>query len=390
MKAAHRLAAACAAVLAALAAALGAAPAQAQVDPYYPYVEEDLAFTDVAPGDSLDVNPRFRQEAPLPADTAALAVSFSGPGRDGLMIDGAEAVAGYDNCKRGLLDDPVGVACVFTDLTDLPGQVFTFTGPVTYTVDAEAPGPLGVCACGWGMSAVTAETLAVEYHFVNGEPWWDPDSTNLLGITPADGWDGPPSGDPYPQYGSIAIETSDHPYDLAVEGAAFAGAEGDTVSAVVEATNLGPADAIFQHPSPGSYTLRGRLPGGAELVSLEPQWQWECAEDVPAGYDFACTTGSIGVGETLGLGLEVRITDAADTSDGLVEIDAVRDGGVPLLDADLANNTAALTLDADAPAGPAAKLPETGAPLSGWIAAAGAVLAAGAALLIVARRRSPA
>lgn len=389
MKAAHRLAGA--AAIATLAAALGAAPAQAQ-NSYYPYTEEDLAFTDVAPGDSVEVNPRFLQEDPLPADTAAVVVTFGGSGRGGWPVDGAEATAGYDNCKLVLSGDNWnGISCYFLDFPDLPGQLLTLTGPVDYTVDAGAPGPLAVCACSYGVSAIDADELAWEI----GTPDWDPGSPNLLHLTTADAWDGP--GD-----GRITVETSERPYDLTVEPIAVAGDEGDEVETAFSAANLGPADALKLHPD-GSYTVRGQLPGGLELVALESDENWECLDpaDLAAAYaaagetaldrfDFACTIDAIGSGDASDLPFTVRIADADDTTDGAVEIDAVRDEGVPLLDGDLANNTAAFTLDADAPAGPAAKLPETGAPLSGWITAAGAVLAAGAALLVLARRRSPA
>ncbi|PRY59123.1 LPXTG cell wall anchor domain-containing protein [Glycomyces artemisiae] len=388
MKAAHRLAGA--AAIAALAAALGAAPAQAQHS-YYPYTEEDLAFTDVAPGDSVEVNPRFLQEDPLPADTAAVVVTFGGSGRGGWPVDGAEATAGYDNCKRITPGDNWnGVSCYFLDPPDLPGEILTLTGPVEFHVDEGLPGPLAACACSYSASVIDADELAWQI----GAPDWDPGSPNLLHLTTADAWDGP--GD-----GRITIETTASTYDLAVDPITVAGSEGDEAQTAFSAANLGPANAPFLHPD-GSYTVRGQLPGGLDLVSLESNEHWECldpadlaaaheaAETALDRFDFACTTNQLDAGDEYGLSFTVRIADAGDTTDGAVEIDAVRDEGVPLLDGDLANNTAAFTLDADAPAGPAAKLPETGAPLSGWLAAAGATLATGAALLVLARRRSPA
>ncbi|MFC6471693.1 hypothetical protein ACFQS3_13600 [Glycomyces mayteni] len=217
MKASHpiRLAAAFAAVvLAALAAAVTAAPAQAQGDPYHPYLHSDLSFTDVAPGSTVEVNPRFRQEEPLADFTAAVVVSFTGSARDGWPVDGAEATADYDNCKRlSSGDNWNGVSCYFLDPPDLPGQLLTLTGPVDYLVDADAPGSTAVCACGYGVSAIDADELAWQI----GTPDWDPDAPDLLRLTTADAWDGP-SADPYPRLGgTISMETAGGPDDPATD-----------------------------------------------------------------------------------------------------------------------------------------------------------------------------
>ncbi|MEU6248255.1 hypothetical protein [Glycomyces sp. NPDC047010] len=205
MKASHRPAAVlAAAVLAALAAAFTAAPAQAQDDPYHPYTHSDLSFTGAAPGAAVEVAPRFRQEAPLPADTAAVVVTFSGSTADGWPVDGAEATADYDNCLRiSSGDNWNGVSCYFLDFPDAPGQVFTLTGPVDYLVDADAPASTAVCACAYGAAAIDAAELA----FQIGTPGWDPASPDLLRLEPAASWDGPGAG-PHPRLsGAIAIET---------------------------------------------------------------------------------------------------------------------------------------------------------------------------------------
>ncbi|RRR96409.1 LPXTG cell wall anchor domain-containing protein [Glycomyces terrestris] len=393
-----RLAAAAAALLAAAAAA----PAQAQAQdehPYQPYLHADLAFTGVDPGGSVEVNPRFLQDAALPADTGAILVQFGGPARNGQTVDGLEVDAPYDNCFTGssFFDDPRGRACFFTEFEDLPGEVFTFTGPATYTVDPDAPGPFEVCACAYTVQAVSADELDLY-----GVPWWDPDSPNLLGLTTADTWDGPGASDP--EFGGdITIETTEHPYDLAVADVPVAGGAGDTVETAVEASNAGPAGALFQNMEPGSYTLRGQLPAGLELVSFDPDSAWECLDpaDLEAEYDraaaegtaldrfdFACFTLSVEAGAELPLGLTVRIADAEATAGGLVEIDAVRDGGVPpLLDADLGDNTAVFDVEVDADATAPPKLPATGNETAAGLAAAAAAVLAGAALLALARRR---
>ncbi|MEU5875375.1 hypothetical protein AB0A73_27905 [Glycomyces sp. NPDC047369] len=201
-----RLAAASAAVLAALAAAFPASPAQAQAqDPYHPYTHSDLSFTGVAPGSAVEVNPRFLQEEALPADAAAVVITFGGSARDGWPVAGVEATADYDNCRRiSSGDNWNGVSCYFLDFPDVPGQVLALSGPVDYLVDAGASGPLADCGCSYGVAAVDAAELA----FQIGVPDWDPGSPDLVHLAAADSWDGPGAG-PNPRLsGRIAIEAS--------------------------------------------------------------------------------------------------------------------------------------------------------------------------------------
>ncbi|GAA1676752.1 hypothetical protein GCM10009830_24330 [Glycomyces endophyticus] len=258
-----RLAAAAAALIGAALAA--PAPAQAQDgDPYHPFLHADLAFTGVAPGGAVEVNPRFTQEAALSPETAAIVIAFSGSFDDeGQTTAGARADADYDNCRPGYFDDPRGTTCIVTEFTDLPGAILTLTGPVVYTVDADAPALADACACAYGVSAVTAEDLATDFPGFT----WDPESENLVGLTTADAWDGPGSG-PNPDLGGdIAITTAGGPDE-------------PTAEPTPEAS--GPASAAPKLPETGA-PVGPVVSGAAALVALGMVFAAAAARRRPAG-----------------------------------------------------------------------------------------------------------
>jgi hypothetical protein len=320
--------------------------------PHQPFIHGDVAASDAAPGSSVAVNPVFLQERPLYETAAAVVVSFGDPfSRIGMDLEGAEAVAGYDNCAEGRWGSDRGVTCVFTDITDAAGTPFTLSDPVAYEVAADAVGPIDTCHCGYTVSTVNAGTLATEY----GHITWDPASENLLEIVPAESWDGP--GSVEPEYsGEITFDTTANPYDLAVENLPVTGVIGDRTTLTAVVANNGPASAPLRLDYHGSYSVRVQLPTGTELVNVDAQdtEAWQCLEEDDLGwayedaagtteldhFDLVCYVDRLGTGESLGLDFTVDIT-AANGTPGLIEV-AGEYRGSEHLDGDTANNLATI------------------------------------------------
>lgn len=358
------------------------------------FVHENLVFTGVEAGAVVDADPRILQNSAYPDDMVALAVYFGAPAAPGVGIDGAVPQVPWDNCMPDIFIPTGGYFCFFTDFEDLPGTVLEFSEPVRYQVDTDVPGPLVVCECGYDLWGMDAEVLARDF----GEPWWDPDSSNLLSIIEAADQQAP-EPDEDPVRGSITIETTANAYDLSVEGADLRGTE---VQATVPVANGGPAAAPNRALSEeqSGYQLRGQLPEDAELVSLDSdgEEQWNCVDsgdladlyEAAGGdteldrFDFVCTFWRLEPGETLDFTFTVNLADATGDP-GRIEVDALYRGvdGVNL-DGDLSNNSAALTVDGRS-------LPNTGSSTIVFVAVAAGALVLGIVLFVVARRRkSPA
>ncbi|MFB9660886.1 LPXTG cell wall anchor domain-containing protein [Glycomyces mayteni] len=356
------------------------------------YAAEDLAFTDVPAGTIVDVQPRFTQNSALPDDTYAVVAAFGA----GLANMGAEGVghdAPWDNCSPNIWEPVFATQfCFFLDHDDAPGTTFQLAEPIQYTVDPDAPGPLAVCGCGYELFAINRDVFDRDF----GEPWWDPDSPDLLTLDPAPDQD-PLTGD---GDGALIIETARNPYDLTVQGADL---DRDETELAVPIGNDGPARALTRPASEGepSYFLRGQLPAGAEILSVEAADTegspgWRCFDDaeldarreaLEAGteldrIDFACAFWGLGPGESIHVTVTVDATDATGAP-GRVEVDAFFRGvdGVNL-DGDPADNSAALTVDGR-------PLPDTGSPTIAFTAVAAGALVLGIVLFAAARRRRP-
>ncbi|MCD0442556.1 hypothetical protein LO763_02820 [Glycomyces sp. A-F 0318] len=291
-----------AAVVAGLAATAGlAAPAVAQdADPHHPYLLGDVVVTEAPQGTTVAVTPTFLQERGLDPDTAAVVVEFDDSvARLGSRYIGAEAVADYDNCADTAVGQVGGIVCVITDVADQVGTALTLTDPIGYEILAQAPGPYDVCRCAYRVATVDAATLQAEY----GGVTWDPASQNLLGIEAADAWD-PSAG----TAGTVTLVTAANPYDLKVTGNnTFGGAVGDLYTAPVWFGNDGPALGLdMSFDDQGSYVIRGRMPDGIELASLDDAPYWNCVDEAALGeeydraedtvldrFDFVCYAESI-------------------------------------------------------------------------------------------------
>ncbi|WP_335986049.1 LPXTG cell wall anchor domain-containing protein [Glycomyces sp. MUSA5-2] len=353
------------------------------------YSVENTAFTGVAPGAAVDVNPRFSTDTHLPDDLYVI-VAWFGTGLTAMGAEGVGNHAPWDNCTPNTWEPQFdGYFCFFTGFEDSPGTAFEFTAPIEYTVDSDAPGPLAVCGCGYHVFALNQAVFERDF----GEPWWDEGSSNLLGLVTAAEQE-PIDGD---RFGDLTIETADRPYDLTVEGADLRGGE---VELTIPIGNDGPARALNRPAFEGepSYFVRGQLPAGAEVVSVDnPDGSgWRCFDDAELDdrrealeadteldrIDFACAFWGLSPGESVDVTITVDVSDATGAP-GRVEVDAFFRGvdGVNL-DGDLSDNSAALTVDGRS-------LPNTGSSTIVFVAVAAGALVLGIALFLVARRRKP-
>ncbi|WP_100448773.1 LPXTG cell wall anchor domain-containing protein [Glycomyces xiaoerkulensis] len=378
-------------------------------EPHNAFRHSDIEVTGVSPGDQVEVSPRFLQEDALAESAAAIVVTFGEPfARIGKELDGAEAIAGYDNCVDGIGLSDRGVTCVITDFEDLPGTLFTFSGPMTYAIDEAAPGPQGICQCYYSVSTVNEATLETEL----GGEFWDDSSANLLGLVTTDSWDGPTDELDAPYSGTVTIVTAEHPFDLALDDADVEGEAGDQRTITVPVVNNGSADAYDRLDFYGTYAIRGQLPAGLELIGLdsEDDQHWACLDSDSLGhdygnqeerteldrFDFACYFKKLDAGDTLDFTFTVEITDATSSADGLIEVrEAYTPEYTDTLDADLDDNVAVIGVNAgdlidDGDDDASGKLPATGTPMTILISAAAAVLAAGAVMFVVMRRRKAA
>ena len=352
----------------------------------YPYLHGDVAFTGIDPGASVDVAPKFLQDGEIPADAEAVVLVFSGPQYVRADNSSIEVLADYDNCLDGSWNSAVGVTCVVTDFYDLPGKEFTISDPITYAVSSDAPGPVAVCGCEYGLMAVGDEALEAWF----GGVFWDEGSDNLLELEETASID-PEYGDS--TFGVITIETTDNPYDLGIADANVKGQKGDKVTVTVPVTNGGPASADAFFDGPGSYVVIGQLPSGLDLLEVDEDG-WICLDkddfeyylpvEDPEKLDFACYFDSLDPDASIDLSFTVEITDASASDDGRLEVIALENDGYPgVIDRDLKNNVAKISVNASG----SGKLPTTGASMTAIAGGAALAVALGAALFMVSRRR---
>jgi len=360
-----------------------------------PYLHTDLEFTGAEPGVALDVQPYVLQDLAIPDEAAAIAVVFNDP--DEYHIGNViKATAGYDNCFDGA-GGGHGVTCLVTDFEDSPGSVFTLTGPVSYTVAADTPGPFEFCECDYSVFPIHTDVFEAEY----GGVFWDEGSDNLLGLSEADS-EGPFANS---QSGHLRIETAENPYDLAVADANIKGDKGDEVFVSVPVTNEGPASVygVLGYTT-GSYVLLGDLPEGVEMYWLEsdtgnagewfcvdpdywdemPQWDLYLADVDQSELDFACFFDKLAAGEQFDFKFHVNMIDPDSTDKGWLEVRALDDGDFPgIADADPSNNRSVLTINGNG----LPQLPTTGSPLTFVFGTAAIALFAGVLLYGLTRRR---
>ncbi|MCD0443611.1 VCBS repeat-containing protein [Glycomyces sp. A-F 0318] len=312
----------------------GTLDVESTYDVHNPYAHGSVAATGVEAGATAEVNPVFHQEFALAPTAAAVVVAFSDPlPKYGLDPTGlAEVVADYDNC----VDDPdlrdAAVACVITEFEDAPGQAFTLSDPVAYAIGADVAGPFDVCSCKYTVSTVNAATLESDF----GGVFWDESSANLLGLAPADGWDGSEDSIAF-YWGPVDLTTADNPYDLIVEDIELEGKVGDTTTVTTTIANRGSAAADDLFPASDSYQLRMQLPEGVELVAIDSDGtgSWECADEDALEsiyesaawtnlewFDLVCTADRFDAATTVDFAFTVKLTDTS-AYQGAIEIGGI-------------------------------------------------------------------
>lgn len=352
-------------------------PLESDPGSWTPYEYAVFERTGVAPGSTVDVAPEFLQRDPIPEQAKAVVLEFG----ESEFAQGVAVSADYDNC----FSDEYSAICVLTNFSNRAGTVFTLSAPISYTVDEFVPGPFAICNCSYQVSAVSEE----QYEQRFGDFTWDQDSSDLMGLQEA-----ADPGTGFGSWGQITLETAEHPVDLSVDDENIKGAKGTETTFTVEFTNDGPADTISHPDGPGDYLMAGSLPTGVEPIET-PGSPWNCIDTPgPEDYasflpeldpavvedlDFACFYINLEHGETATFEFPVEITSNRHSTDGTLAV-LIR-GGVP--DADWANNTATLSLNARGHG----SLPNTGTSLGIIIGAAALVIVAGAVLLVLTARR---
>lgn len=354
----------------------------------------ESAFTDVAPGTVLTPEIVFANNE---------SASYEGVY---LIVDAEEQfldiAAEYGNCGA---NEWGNVVCHLPDFTAEAGAVYELdpASPITIALTADAPGPMGLS--GWASVVTDAYIEDIEFF----------DTDDELAFVESD-------RDTFEGSGHIGITTAAHAYDLAV-----ADQELDAGATVltIPVQNLGPATAFARfHPGSGEgdFGVSIQLPTGTSLgetqdgaiygddyTCVDPaQFGWLDQIDV-ADYgverlDVQCWYYSpIAAGAAQEIELPVVVAaGAAASEDGRIvanldttgwdftEFEENRDlseADYPVLEADLANNTASLSLGAGSGSG---QLPVTGSALTALLASAAAVLVAGVVLFAVLRRRKTA
>jgi Domain of unknown function DUF11 len=179
---------------------------------------------------------------------------------------------------------------------------------------------------------------------------------------------------------NFTVTTGENTRDLAVAATSASGAVGATVTSTIEANNLGPAGggAIFKIKAPaGTVVLNSNAEAGPDCwtgaTNTEESRAFTEAAEVTCVF-----SDDIAPGAKATFGVKFKI-NSSPVGDGKVEISD--NFGTPDLDA--ANNSAAITITI----GNAGSLPITGVQV-GVIGAVGvAVVAVGAGLLVLSRRR---
>ncbi|MFG3342714.1 LPXTG cell wall anchor domain-containing protein [Glycomyces sp. NPDC048151] len=356
------------------------------------YDVEATSYTDVEPGAELDPEVAF---ANYTTDSyQGLYFSFSGDD------DFISFAADYSNCGTVEWGE---IVCQLPDFTAEPGVVYELdpSTPVTVTLGEDAPGPMTYRA--W-FSAMPDVYYAEEIEFFDADEeiaFVESDRESV------DGW------------GLMEIDAVEHLYDLAVTDQTVASS-----TLAIPVGNNGPASAFArQHPGSGEgdfavsvqlptgvtigATDEGMIDGGSYFCAVADEFEWFDEID-PAVYgverlDVQCWIyDTIAADGAVEIELPVVIADNAKADDGLVVANLDTAGwdfsefeenwdlseeDYPVLDADLENNSAKLSVGTGSGSG---QLPVTGSALTITLSAAAAALIAGAVLFVLRRRKAAA
>jgi hypothetical protein len=178
--------------------------------------------------------------------------------------------------------------------------------------------------------------------------------------------------------------------DLAAIGATLHGAVGDTVTATVGLTNLGPATLSNRAGGPAANFLF-TVPPGTRVVQVPDECLAPDTTKTPGAAAYLCGSDFVfAKGDKLAPTFKLKITEVVEGAEGTVQA-VLLDGSTNLrFDKNTANNTAKVVVNPAAGGGDGGTgggLPVTGVQV-GAIAGGGAVLlAAGVVLFLFTRRR---
>jgi LPXTG-motif cell wall-anchored protein len=365
---------------------------ETEEDEYIFYDVEASGFTDVEPGTS--VTPEIAIANPTDTTFKGTYVTLTAD-EEFLTV-----AADYSNC--GELE-PGYLVCVLPEFSPEPGTVYELdpNTPVTVTLAENAPGPITYRA--WFEASPVGPFDEVDFF----------DADEELAFVESD-------RDSVEGWGLIEIESAENLYDLAVSDQVV----GSSTLAIPVGNN-GPAAAFArQHPGSGEgdfavsvqlptgvtigETDEGVIDGGSYFCAVADAFEW-FGEIDPAVYgverlDVQCWIyDTIAADGAVEIELPVVIADGASAADGLVvaQLDTtgwdfdefeenwpdLSEEDYPVLDADLENNTAKLSVGDGSGSG---QLPVTGSALTAVIGAAAAALVAGAVLFVLRRRKAAA
>lgn len=354
------------------------------------YDVEVTSYTEVEPGTVLDPEFAFANNE----SDAYEGMYFMAYADEDFLSIAAE----YGNCG---VNEWGGVLCHLPDFNPEPGVTYEIdpSTPITVTVSEDAPGPI----------EYHAQFNAVSDAYGEGIEFFDADEDLAFVESEREVTE---------DWSVMSIETTEHLYDLAVEDRAV---DGESLTIPVE--NLGPAAAFARrHPGSGEgdFMVSIQLPTGVTIGETDEgviygdgyfcaaaegnDWM---SEFDPAVYgverlDVQCWFyDDLAAGATLSINLPVVVADGAKADDGLVvaNLDStgwdfsefeenwgLSEADYPVLDADLENNTAKLSVGT----GGSGQLPVTGSALTITVSAAAAALVAGAVLFVLRRRKAAA
>jgi hypothetical protein len=281
----------------------------------------------------------------------------------------------HDGCTYN--DTRTEATCELPDAQLHPGGALSVLigDPMLVTVAKDAPGPGalvgGMVAAGARRTEAPVSALAAAQATAKNAT-----DVTVADATPAqrqkaaaaagDESGGGNDADNSDNDGAFSVHTAANPADLQVFGASGSGALGSTVTLGIKVKNNGPA-------SSPSTVLTVTAPTGTELV------------DVPTGCEFttpgkaAKCEGLLAAGEEETGNFAFKIASSTIAEDGQASISG------PLDDPKLENNTAAIVITVGSGGG--GGLPITGTKVSVIGGTGAAVLVAGVALLLFARRR---
>ncbi|WP_345740774.1 hypothetical protein [Stackebrandtia albiflava] len=338
------------------------------------------------PGTTVDFTPTFANATESSARGLVIEVNLN---------RSFTVTTSYDNC---VVSEEKFATCVLPT-AEIPAGAAVSVDPATpfgIAVPSNIPGPMTSCAyCNHSILAVGEAAARAELAEFGGT-----ETGNVLQLVTTE----TPDRAPYEGgNGTIDLQISANPLDLAANPVRVDGAEGEEVSFTVAISNNGPADMtgyvdghlwfVVIEPATGMTFIDSDV-----CYATEDAGPWIDPTDWAEGA-FACVGRELVAGRAQTATITASVQNASAATDGRIHaryfVNEWNDWSV--LDGDLSNNIAMLALNTDTTdvsddddvAGPGdGSFPVTGVALSWWIGGGAAVLVAGVAGVVLMRRRA--